>query len=243
MGTDDGLVQVTRDGGKDWQRATLSALMPLDTISMIEPSRFNPAAAYVVLDRHVWGDFRPYIYRTDDYGHTWTAITVGIPDASFVRVVRADPERQGLLYAGTENGVFVSFDDGKEWQSLQLNLPMASVRDLAIQDGDLVAATFGRAFWILDDLSSLRQLNTQVTAAPAHLFQPADAVRVRRNTNSDTPMPPEIPAGTNPPAGALLDYTLTSAPSQPIAKLDPKPSPPSPAPSRSGVPTRQRKPR
>jgi hypothetical protein len=110
----------------------------------------------------------------------------------------------------------MSFDDGEDWQSLQLNLPTASVRDLAIRDGDLVAATFGRAFWILDDLSPLRQLNAQVAAAPAHLFQPAEAVRVRRDTNSDTPMPPEIPAGTNPPAGALLDYTLRSVPSQPI---------------------------
>jgi hypothetical protein len=132
-------------------------------------------------------------------------------------VVRADPKRQGLLYAGTENGVFVSFNDGAEWQSLQLNLPTASVRDLAIRDGDLVAATFGRAFWILDDLTALRQLNAQVAAAPAHLFQPAEAFRVRRDTNSDTPLPPEEPAGTNPPAGAILDYTLRAMPSQPIA--------------------------
>lgn len=216
VGTDDGLVQVTRDGGRNWQRATFTELKPLDTISMIEASPFNPAAAYVVMDRHVWGDFRPYVYRTDDYGRTWTAITSGIPNGSFVRVVRADPQRQGLLYAGTENGVFVSFNDGEEWQPLQLNLPTASVRDLAIRDGDLVAATFGRAFWILDDLSPLRQLNAQVAAAPAHLFQPAAAFRVRRDTNSDTPLPPEIPAGTNPPAGAILDYTLRAAPSQPI---------------------------
>jgi photosystem II stability/assembly factor-like uncharacterized protein len=216
VGTDDGLVQVTRDGGKNWQRAMIPALEPLDTISMIEPSPFNPASAYVVMDRHVWGDFRPYIYRTDDHGDTWTVTTAGIPDGSFVRVIRADPKRRGLLYAGTENGVFVSFDDGEEWQSLQLNLPTASVRDLAIRDGDLVAATFGRAFWILDDLSPLRQLNARVAAAPAHLFQPAEAVRVRRDANSDTPMPPEIPAGTNPPAGAILDYTLRAVPSQPI---------------------------
>ncbi|MGH9450223.1 MAG: WD40/YVTN/BNR-like repeat-containing protein, partial [Terriglobia bacterium] len=216
VGTDDGLMQVTRDGGKHWQRATIPALKPLDTVSMIEASPFNPAAAFVVMDRHVWGDFQPYIYRTADYGRTWTAITTGIPNGSFVRVVRADPKRQGLLYAGTENGVFVSFDDGEEWQSLQLNLPTASVRDLAVQDGDLVAATFGRAFWVLDDLSPLRQLDVQVAAASAHLFQPAKAFRVRRDVNSDTPMPPEIPAGTNPPAGAILDYTLRTVPSQPI---------------------------
>jgi len=215
-GTDDGLVQITRDGGRNWQRATIPALKPLDTISMIEASPFNPGEAYVVMDRHDWGDFRPYIYRTDDYGRSWTAITSGLPDGSFVRVVRADPKRQGLLYAGTENGAFVSFNDGKEWQSLQLNLPTASVRDLAIRDGDLVAATFGRAFWVLDDLSPLRQLTAQVAAAPAHLFRPADAFRVRRDTNSDTPLPPEEPAGTNPPAGAILDYTLRQVPSQMI---------------------------
>ncbi len=216
VGTDDGLVQVTRDGGKNWQRAAIPALKPLDTVSMIEASGFTPAGAYVVMDRHVWGDFRPYIYRTDDYGRTWTAITSGIPNGSFVRVVRADPKRQGLLYAGTENGVYVSFNDGEDWQSLQLNLPTASVRDLAIRDDDLVAATFGRAFWILDDLSPLAQLNARVAAAPAHLFRPAEAIRVRRDVNSDTPMPPEIPAGTNPPAGAILDYSLLAVPSQPI---------------------------
>ncbi|HXH48170.1 MAG TPA: hypothetical protein VNM47_02250 [Terriglobia bacterium] len=216
VGTDDGLVQVTRDGGKTWQRATIPELKPLDTISMIEASPFNAGEAYVVMDRHDWGDFRPYIYRTEDFGRTWSAITLGIPNEDFVRVVRADPKSQGLLYAGTENGAFVSFNDGKEWQSLQLNLPTASVRDLAIRDGDLVAATYGRAFWILDDLSPLRQLNAQVAAAPAHLFRPADAYRVRRDTNSDTALPPEEPAGTNPPAGAILDYTLRAVPSQVI---------------------------
>ncbi|MGH9404242.1 MAG: WD40/YVTN/BNR-like repeat-containing protein, partial [Terriglobia bacterium] len=216
VGTDDGLVQVTRGGGKIWQRSTIQGLRPLDIVSRIEASPFNPAEAYAVMDRHVWGDFRPYIYRTDDYGRTWTAITSGIPNGSFVRVVRADPKRHGLLYAGTENGVYVSFDDGENWQSLQLNLPSAAVRDLAIRDGDLVAATFGRAFWILDDLSPLEQLDASVAAAPAHLFRPADAIRVRRDVNSDTPMPPEIPAGTNPPAGAIMNYTLRVVPSQPI---------------------------
>ncbi len=215
-GTDDGLVQVTRDGGKTWQRAAVPALKPLDTVSMIEASRFNPAAAYLVMDRHVWGDFRPYIYRTGDYGRTWNEITAGIPDGNFVRVVRADPKRQGLLYAGTENGVYVSFDNGGHWQSLQLNLPTVSVRDMALRDGDLVAATFGRAFWILDDLSPLQQLDSGIAAAPAHLFRPEEAIRLRRDTNTDTPMPPEIPAGANPPAGAVLDYTLQSPPSSPV---------------------------
>jgi photosystem II stability/assembly factor-like uncharacterized protein len=216
VGTDDGLVQVTRDGGQHWQQAKIPGLEPLDTISMIEPSPFTAAAAYAVMDRHPWGDFRPYIYRTEDYGRTWTEITTGIPDGSFARVIRADSKRPGLLYAGAEDGVYVSFDNGGHWQSLQLNLPTVSVRDLALRDGDLVAATFGRAFWILDDLSPLHQLDAQIAAAPAYLFRPAEAIRLRRDTNGDTPMPPEIPAGTNPPAGAVLDYTLRSAPSGPI---------------------------
>lgn len=213
VGTDDGLVQVTRDGGKQWQQANLPALGPLDTVSQIEPSPLDPAAAYVAMDRHEWGDFQPYIYRTDDYGRTWTVITGGIPNGSFVRVVRADPKRQGLLYAGTEDGVYISFDDGDHWQSLQLNLPTVAVRDLAVKDGDLVAATFGRAFWILDDLSPLRQLDEKIANAPVHLFRPAEATRLRRDTNTDTALQPDIPAGTNPPAGAVLDYTLRAVPS------------------------------
>lgn len=215
-GTDDGIVQVTRDGGEHWQRANLPDLKMLDTVSMIEASPFDAATAYIVMDRYQWGDFRPYIYRTRDDGKTWKLITAGIPDGSFVRVVRADPKRQGLLYAGTENGVYVSFDDGDHWQSLQLNLPTVSVRDLAVKSGDLVAATFGRAFWILDDLSPLRQINRTVATAPAHLFRPANALRVRRDTNNDTPFQPDMPMGKNPPAGAVLDYSLLAAPSQPI---------------------------
>jgi len=183
---------------------------------MIEPSPFSAASAYAVMDRHEWGDFQPYIYRTDDYGRTWTEITRGIPDGSFVRVLRADSKRQGLLYAGTENGVYISFDNGSQWQSLQLNLPTVAVRDLALRNGDLVAATFGRAFWILDDLSPLEQLDSRITAAPEHLFRPKAAIRLRRAVISDTPMPPEIPAGTNPPAGAVLDYTLQGKPAAPI---------------------------
>lgn len=216
VGTDDGLVQVTRDGGQHWQRANMPELNPLDTISMIEPSPFDLATAYAVMDRHPWGDFRPYIYRTGDYGRTWTAITAGIPNGSFVRIVRADPQRPGLLYAGTEDGVYLSFDSGDSWQSLQLNLPTVAVRDLTLRNGDLVAATFGRAFWILDDLSPLRQLNDRIAAAPAHLFRPAEAIRLRRDTNSDTALQPDMPAGMNPPSGAVLDYTLRTVPSEPI---------------------------
>lgn len=215
-GTDDGMVQVTRDGAKNWRNGSIPALNPLDTVSMIEPSPFTVASAYAVIDRHEWGDFKPYIYRTDDYGRTWTEVTRGIPDGSFVRVVRADSKRQGLLYAGTETGVYISFDNGSEWQPLQLNLPTVAVRDLALRNGDLVAATFGRAFWILDDLSPLEQLNSRIAAAPEHLFRPKAAFRLRRAVITDTPMPPEIPAGTNPLAGAVLDYRLQGKPAAPI---------------------------
>jgi len=211
-GTDDGLVQVTRDGGRSWTRVSPPGLGPYDAIAMIAASPTSAATAYVVFDRSKFGDDRPYIYRTRDYGKSWSKITHGIPKGSMVRVVRPDPRRAGLLYAGTENGVYVSFDDGGQWQPLQLNLPTASVRDLAIRDGDLVAATYGRAIWILDDLSPLRQLTAQVAEAPAHLFAPRAAIRLRRNTNYDTPFPPETPAGTNPPAGAILDYTLADKP-------------------------------
>lgn len=212
VGANDGLVQVTRDGGHSWTLASPPGLGPYDTITMIAASPRNPASAYVVLNRYRFGDYRPYIYRTRNFGASWTAITQGIPNGAVVRVLRADPRRAGLLYAGTENGVYVSFDDGGQWQSLQLNLPTASVRDLAVRDGDLVAATYGRAFWILDDLTPLRQLTAAIAAAPAHLFAPRPAIRLRRDANYDTPLLPELPAGTNPPAGAILDYTLAAKP-------------------------------
>lgn len=215
-GTNDGLVQVTRDGGQTWNRATPPGLSDLDTVAMIEASPRDPAAAYAVVDRYVFGDYRPYIFRTRDFGHSWKMITRGIPADDVVRVVRADPRQAGLLYAGTENGVYVSFNDGDQWQSLQLNLPTASVRDLRVRDGDLVAGTYGRAIWILDDLSPLRQLTAQIAAAPAHLFRPRTTIRLRRDANFDTPLPPEIPAGTNPPAGAVLYYTLAAPPAGPV---------------------------
>lgn len=217
-GTNDGLVQVTRDGGRRWTRSIPPGLGDLDTIAMIAASPRDPAAAYVVVDRYEFGDYHPYIFRTRDFGQSWQTITQGIPAGDIVRVVRVDPRRAGLLYAGTENGVFVSFDDGGQWQSLQLNLPTASVRDLRVRNGDLVAATYGRAIWILDDLSPLRQLTAAIAAAPAHLFTPRTAVRLRRDANYDTPLPPEIPAGTNPPDGAILDYSL-AAPPQGLVRL------------------------
>jgi photosystem II stability/assembly factor-like uncharacterized protein len=216
-GTDNGLVELTLDGGKSWRNVTPAALAAWSKVSTIEASPYDPAGAYLAVDRHRLDDYAPYIYRTHDYGRSWRKITAGIPSTAFVRVVRADPVRKGLLFAGTETGVYVSFDDGDHWQSLQLNLPAASVRDLAIEQGDLIAATHGRAFWILDDLSPLRQLSPAVAAsAPAYLFRPRAAWRIRRSTNTDTPLPPETPAGQNPPDGAILDYYLPTAAAGPV---------------------------
>ncbi len=214
LGTDNGLVQLTRDEGKTWTEVTPQGLSDWSTVSIIEASPFDAATAYAAVDRHQVDDLQPYIYRTHDYGKTWSKITDGIPAPAYVRVVRADPVRQGLLFAGTELGIYVSFDDGGHWQSLQLNLPVASVRDLVVKDNDLVVATHGRSFWILDDISPLRQLDAAAVAAAAHLCKPAPAFRLRQNENRDTPLPPETPAGTNPPAGALIDYRLQAAASE-----------------------------
>jgi hypothetical protein len=181
-------------------------------ISIIDPSPHDAGTAYAAIDRHQMDDIRPYIYRTEDFGKTWTKITNGIPETAYVHAVREDPVRKGLLFAGTELGVFISFDDGGNWQSLQLNLPVTPVRDLVIKDDDLVAATHGRSFWVLDDIAALRELNADITNADVHLFKPATAFRLRKNESHDTPLPPETPAGRNPPAGATIDYVLKSVP-------------------------------
>ena len=212
VGSDDGLIHRTTDGGKLWQNVTPQELTPWSAISLIEASPFDTAAAYAAVDRHRLDDFAPYIYRTRDGGAHWTRADLGIAPQAYVQAVRADPERRGLLYAGTETGVYVSFDDGDHWQSLQLNLPVVSVRDLAVHDGDLIAATHGRAFWVLDDVTPLRQLTDSALRAPAYLFAPARAVRLRRSLSNDTPIPPEEPHGFNPPAGAVIDYYLGSPP-------------------------------
>ena len=216
IGTDDGLIQVTHDGGKTWENVTPPELTPWSKVTLIEASHFDALSAYAAVDRHRLDDMRPYIYRTRDGGKTWQEISNGIPGGSFVNVVREDPERQGLLYAGTETGVFVSFDDGDHWQSLQLNLPVASVRDLIVHGDDLIAGTHGRSIWILDDVTPLRQLNTQVAAASAWLYRPAVAYRVRPPTDEGTPLPPEEPAGKNPPLGAMIDYYLKSQSAGPV---------------------------
>lgn len=216
VGSDDGLIHVTKDGGRHWENVTPKGLTPWSKISMIEASPFEAGEAYAAVDRHRLGDFTPYIYRTKDFGKHWTLVNKGIGSMSYVHVVRCDRTKKGLLYAGTETGVYVSFNDGNNWQSLQLNLPTASVRDLAVHDNDLVAATHGRAFWVLDDLTPLQQMDKKVVNSEVHLFVPEMAVRARRSVNKDTPLPPEIPQGKNPPAGAVIDYYLSRAASGPV---------------------------
>lgn len=210
-GTTNGLIQLSQDGGRTWDNVSPQNLTETSLVSLIEASPFDAATAYAAVDNHESNDFAPRIFRTVDSGKTWQETNTGISNGSFVRVVREDPLRKGLLYAGTESGAYVSFDDGDHWQSLQLNLPTVSVRDLKIQDNDLVAATYGRAFWILDDLTPLRQISAEMASASAFVYQPVTAIRVRRDANQDTPLPPEMPAGDNPPAGAVIDYYLKSA--------------------------------
>ncbi|MBS1856443.1 MAG: hypothetical protein JST11_13835 [Acidobacteria bacterium] len=215
-GTNNGLIQITRDGGKTWQEVSPPGLTENSQISIVEASHFDAGTAYAAVDRHEENDFRAHFYRTHDFGKTWQETSTGIPEGSFARVVREDPLRKGLLYAGTENAAYVSFDEGDRWLSLQLNMPTTSVRDLAVHGDDLVAATYGRAFWILDDVTPLRQIDRNVSTSAALLFRPQKALRVRLDLNQDTPLPPEMPAGENPPNGAILDYYLASAPDQDV---------------------------
>jgi photosystem II stability/assembly factor-like uncharacterized protein len=222
VGTSNGLVKVTRDHGLSWHDVTIPDL-PNPTradISTIDASHHDAATAYVAIDYHTTGDYKPYFYRTHDYGKTWTAIVRNLPtdqpSGSFARVIRADTKRAGLLFAGTESSVYVSFNDGDDWQSLMLNLPNTSYRDLLIKDNDLVAGTYGRGFWVLDDISPLRQITAAVASEPAHLFAPGDAIRVRRNVNGDTPFPPEVTHAANPPLGAVIYYYLGSKPAGPV---------------------------
>ena len=216
VGTDTSLIQLTRDGGKTWQNVTPRELAPWSKISLIDASRFDPGTAYAAVDRHRLDDFAPYIYCTHDYGKTWTKITEGIAGNAYVHAVRQDSVRKGLLFAGTETGIYVSFDDGAHWQPLQLNLPVTPIHDLVIHGNDLVVATHGRSFWILDDITPLRQLSADTTQADVQFFRPALALRVRNNQNRDTPLPPETPAGKNPPDGAILDYYLKAAANAPV---------------------------
>ncbi len=210
-GSDTGLIHLTRDGGKTWKDVTPTGVENWSKISLIEASHFNPGEAYAAVDRHRLDDQTPYIYRTRDYGATWQPITVGIRVPSFVGAVREDPKQKGLLFAGTQFGIYVSFDDGDHWQSLQLNLPVTAVADMAIHGDDLVVATHGRSFWVLDDITPLRQAHEAEQAAGPWLYRPATATRVDNDVFLGSPLPPEEPTAENPPNGAVIDYSLKSA--------------------------------
>jgi photosystem II stability/assembly factor-like uncharacterized protein len=238
-GSDDGLIHLSRDGGRNWDNVTPPQLPEWSLISMIEVSPHDPATAYVAATRYKLDDVQPYLYKTNDYGQTWQRITAGIPEHDFTRVIREDPARHGLLYVGTETGIYISFDDGSSWQSLRLNLPAVPVYDLAVKEHELVAATHGRSFWILDDLTPLHQLGEQVMSAPAHLFTPCSTVRMAPPLGySRQPAPGKsymvaqgapatyvetpsttaltvrtfLDAGKNPPDGAIVTYYLREKP-------------------------------
>lgn len=215
-GTDDGLIHVTRDGGKTWSNVTPPGLTSWSKISLIDAGRHDANTAYAAINRIRCDDQKPHILRTHDGGKTWTECVHGLPDDP-VNAVREDPIRKGLLYCGTERMVHVSFDDGDDWQPLRQNMPCTSIRDLVVKDDDLVVGTHGRSFWILDDLTPLRQLTPESASADVRLFAPQLATRVRWNMNTDTPLPPEEPAGQNPPDGAILYYWLKNDASGPVA--------------------------
>jgi len=216
IGTDDGYIHVTPDDGKTWRNVTPRELTSWSKVVMIEASHFDANEAYAAIDRHRLTDNEPYIYRTKDSGRTWTKITNGLPAGVYMQTIKEDPRRRGLLVAGTELGVFVSFNDGDEWQSLQLNLPPCSMRDLAFHGDDLIVATHGRGFWVLDDISALRQATPEVSSASAHLFKPANAVIVPPSTDDGTPTQKDEPTAENPPVGAIVDYYLKSAAGGPV---------------------------
>lgn len=211
VGSDDGLVHLTKNGGKEWQNVTPKIMPPWSRVSIIEASPHDSASAYLAVNRFDLDDNNPYIYRTNDYGKSWKLITKGIAEDAFVRVVREDPKRRGLLYAGTETGVYVSFDDGENWQSLQLNLPVVPVHNMVVKDDDLIAATHGRSFWILDDLTLLHQLDEDVLSSKAHLFKPRDTYRMRSlGTYRGAPI------GQNPPSGVVVHYYLNDVPEEKV---------------------------
>ena len=209
-GTDDGTVHFTSDGGAHWNDVTPRGMTSWSKIAGIDAGHYDAKTAYVAVNRIRLDDMRPHIYRTRDNGRSWEEIVRGLPASGPVNVVREDPVRKGLLFAGSERAVYVSFDDGTSWKSLRMNMPASSVRDLVIHGDDVVAATHGRSFWILDGISPLRQMGTD-GLPPAGLLRPGDACRVRWNMNTDTPLPPDEPAGENPPDGALIDYYLPRA--------------------------------
>lgn len=211
VGTDDGVIQLTKDEGKIWTNVTPKDMPEWSRISQIDASPFDVGTAYVAVDRHQFDELKPYIYETTDYGKTWTKLGAGIPDRTFVRVVREDPKKRGLLYAGTEEGVYVSFNDGANWRPLKLNLPTTPVHDLVVKGNDLVVATHGRSFWILDDLTPLRQYSDEIAQKDLHLYTPATAYRIQAGSGGERQHPSKR-TGQNPPAGAVIYYYLKDAP-------------------------------
>src|SRR5204863_2735330 len=220
IGTDDGLIQVTADDGATWRDVTPPAMTAWSRVTRIEASHFDADTAYASVDRHQLQDFAPYIYRTRDQGRSWQVITNGLPAGLYVHVVKEDPKRRGLLFAGTERGAFVSFDDGDHWQTLQRNLPVTSVRDFVIYGNDLIVATHGRGFWVMDDISALRQVSGAVLQADAWLFRPADAVNVIPGDDDGTPLQRDEPQAQNPPDGVVLDFYLKAAAPATLEILD-----------------------
>ena len=216
VGTDDGTIHLTLDDGKTWKDVTPPQLKPWSKVGIIDASHFDKSTAYAAIDAHRIEDMKPYIYRTHDGGKTWQVLGKGIPEGAFDNAVCEYTVRRGLLFAGTELGVYVSFNDGDEWQPLQLNLPVVSVRDLAIHDNDLSIATHGRSFWILDDIGPLREVGAKFSTAGAYLFKPVNTVRLRPGDDQGTPYPADIPHGDNPPDGAIIDYYLPADVTTPV---------------------------
>ncbi len=215
-GTDDGLIHITKDGGKNWANVTPPELKSWMKVSLIDSGRFDAETAYAAINTFRLDDLRPHILRTHDSGRTWKEIVKGLPDGTIVNAVREDSVRKGLLYCGTEQAVYFSTDDGENWQPLRLNMPATSIRDLVVHNDDLVVGTHGRSFWILDDITPLRQINDSVKNAEAFLFAPQTAIRVKRSVHTDTPFPPEEPMGQNPPDGAIVNYYLKSKSTSPV---------------------------
>jgi photosystem II stability/assembly factor-like uncharacterized protein len=215
-GTDDGLIHLTTDGTKSWRNVSPPELTPWSKVSMIEASHYDSATAFAAINRLRLDDLKPHLYRTRNGGKNWEKIVQGLPDDAPVNAIREDPVRKGMLFAGTERSVHVSFDDGDHWQLLQLNLPHTSMRDLTIHDDDLIVGTHGRSFWILDDITPLRQLSAETAKQQVHLYRPQVGYRVRWNRNTDTPLPPEVPAGRNPPEGAVINYYLSADATVPV---------------------------
>jgi photosystem II stability/assembly factor-like uncharacterized protein len=216
VGTDDGLIHVTRDDGANWKDITPSAMTAWSKVSQIEAGHFDAETAYASVDRHRIADNHPYIYRTHDGGSTWTNVVKGIPDGAFVNSIKEDPKQKGLLYAATELRVYVSFDDGNQWQPLELNMPVTSVRDIVVHGDDLAVATYGRGFWVLDQMSALRQIaakGKEIESAKAYLFTPGESWAIHYGSQNGTPLPHEEPHELNPPAGVLAYYWLKSPPS------------------------------